>query len=136
MQESPGENRPAILDDFFEDLLRGLQHDNFFATYEREDGVWSLLDEFDEIGIDHQGVIVEARELDHSRLNWSAETGHARGATPHWIYWQVRGRSRGTLQMRFQDRLELTHWPRACRFRRIDGARGVFWQHAGTNRLA
>jgi D-glycero-D-manno-heptose 1,7-bisphosphate phosphatase len=69
VQKSPGENRPAKLDNFFQNLLRGLQHDDFFTAYEGKDGVRSLLDEFDEIGIDHQGVIVEARELDHSESN-------------------------------------------------------------------
>ena len=73
----PGrEDGPAKLDDFFENLLSGFEDHNFFTGDESENSVRGVLDEFDEVGIDRQGVIVEAGELDHSGSNpWRMDGG-------------------------------------------------------------
>jgi hypothetical protein len=54
---------PAKLHDTFQNILRGLANDNFFAAHERENGIGSLLDELDQIRIDDERVIVEASEF-------------------------------------------------------------------------
>jgi len=88
------ENGPAKFNDSIQNLLRAFEHHNFFAAYESENGVRSFLDEFDEVGIDHQRVIVEAGELDHS------------GSNP----WRIEvSRSGAAVKARFTDRAK-THW--------------------------
>ena len=69
MQKGARKNVAAKGDDFFKNLLGRLQDNDFFAGDQRQNGVWGLLDELDEIGVDDQELVVEARELDHDGSN-------------------------------------------------------------------
>ena len=57
--------------------MRAFTNDNFFAIYQSDDSIGSLLDKLDQVGVDDQRVIVEAGELDHVWLlcsgRWTEE---------------------------------------------------------------
>src|ERR1700738_657358 len=79
MQKGTRKNVAAKRDDFFKNLLGGLQHNDFFAGDQCQNGVRRLLDELDEIRVDDQGLVVEARELDHDGSN-GAQSWYRKGA--------------------------------------------------------
>jgi hypothetical protein len=55
----------AEIYDAFEDILGTLADYDLVAIHEGDEGIRSLLDKLDEIGINHQGMIIKAGELDH-----------------------------------------------------------------------
>src|SRR5208337_4973343 len=64
-EHDPLQHRAAELYHPFENVLGTFANDNLLAIHQREDGIGGLLDELDQVGIDHQRVIVEAGKLDH-----------------------------------------------------------------------
>ena len=59
------EKLTAILEGAAHDLGRGLAHDQFVSGDESDDGVRVLLDEFEQLGVDDDGMSIEPGEFDH-----------------------------------------------------------------------
>lgn len=54
----PGQHGSPEIDYQLQDGLRALSHHNLLSPYQGEQGVGSVLDVLDEVGIDHQRLIV------------------------------------------------------------------------------
>jgi hypothetical protein len=57
----------AVLDDAADDFVGGFLDENAFAGGEGEEGVGGGFDEFDEVGVDHEGLVVEFGEANHGQ---------------------------------------------------------------------
>jgi hypothetical protein len=60
-----GDNAVAKGDDFFEDGFRRFADDHLFAVDKGKDSVGRFFDKLNEIGVEHERLVVEARELNH-----------------------------------------------------------------------
>src|SRR5579863_6897686 len=52
------QNRAAEGDDSLDDLVGGFAHNNFFTGQQGQNGVWSILDALDEVGVEYECVVI------------------------------------------------------------------------------